>query len=103
MGSGFAKKKKQAKQMQNQLMEMQSRIQTTEVSGTAGNGLVTVVLSGEHDLKSLEIKRECVDPDDIEGLTLLIKAAYQDALSKLKEQSMSQLPPGLPGGFGLGF
>lgn len=99
MGTGFSKKKKQAKQLRNQLMEMQSRIQTTEVSGTAGNGLVNLVLTGEHELKSIEIKRECVDPDDIEGLTLLIKAAYQDALAKLKQQSMSNLPAGLPEGF----
>lgn len=100
MGTGFSKKKKQAKALQNQFMEMQARMQTTEVTGSAGNGLVTLVLSGEHELKSLDIKRDCVDPDDIEGLTLLIKAAYNDALAKLKQQTMSGLPAGLPEGFG---
>lgn len=92
MGTGFSKKKKQARQLQGQLMQMQSRLQTTEVTGTAANGLVTVVLTGDHEMKRIEIKRECVDPDDIEGLTLLIKTAYQDANKKLKEQSMEGLP-----------
>lgn len=85
MGTGFSKQKKQAKQWQQQMMEMQARVQNTEVTGTAGNGLVTLVLSGELGLKTIEIKRECVDPDDVEGLTLLIKAAYNDALAKLKQ------------------
>jgi nucleoid-associated protein EbfC len=94
MGTGFSKKKKQAKQLQQQLMQMQSQIQTAEVQGIAGNGLVTLTLTGDHEMKKLEIKRECVDPDDIEGLTLLIKAAYQDANQRLKKQSMESLPPG---------
>lgn len=100
MGSGFAKKKKQAKTLQQQLMQMQSKMADTEVTGTAGNGFVTLVLNGEHELKRIDIKRECVDPDDIEGLTLLIKAAYTDAITQLKKESMADLPPGLGG---LGF
>lgn len=103
MGTGFSKKKKQAKQMQAQLMQMQSRMESTEVTGTAGNGLVTVTLSGDYDMKQLIIKPECVDKEDIEGLTLLVKAAYQDALGKLKKETMGDLPQGLPSGFpGLG-
>lgn len=104
MGSGFAKKKKQAKVLQEQLSQMQSQMQNTEVTGSAGNGLVNLTLSGEHELKTLKIKPECVDPEDIEGLQDLIKAAYADALSKLREQSsMPKMPPGMPdfGMFGL--
>lgn len=101
MGTGFSKKKKQARMMQEQLTQMQSKMQNTEVTGTAGNGLVTLVLSGEHDLKDIKIKPECVDAEDIEGLQDLIKAAYNDALNKLKSQSMPSLPAGLGnlGGF----
>lgn len=95
MGTGFAKKKKQAKQLQQQFMQMQSQMQATEVTGTAANGLVSIILTGDHEMKKIEIKRECVDPDDLEGLVLLIKTAYQDAHQKLKNQSMEGLPPGL--------
>jgi DNA-binding YbaB/EbfC family protein len=87
MGSGFAKKKKQAKMLQSQLSQMQDQIQHTEATGSAGNGLVTITLSGENDLKSITIKPECVDREDLEGLQDLIKAAYKDAKHKLQEQS----------------
>ena len=104
MGSGFAKKKKQAKALQEQLSQLQNQMQKTEVTGTAGNGLVTLTLTGEHELKSVIIKPECVDPEDVEGLQDLIKAAYADASAKLNSQAaMPQFPGGMPnlGMFGL--
>ena len=104
MGSGFAKKKKQAKVLQEQLSQLQTQMQKTEVIGSAGNGLVTVTLSGEHELKNIIIKPECVDPEDIEGLQDLIKAAHADATTKLNAQSpMPKMPGGMPdlGMFGL--
>lgn len=87
MGSGFAKQKKQAKLLQEQMMQMQSQMQKTEVTGTAGNGLVSITLSGEHEMKAVKIKPECVDPEDIEGLEALVKAAYADACKKLQDQT----------------
>jgi nucleoid-associated protein EbfC len=98
MGSGFAKKKKQARMLQGQLSKMQNQMKETEVSGTAGNGLVTITLSGENDMKQIKIKPECVDPEDLEGLQDLIKAAYNDANKKLKAQQMEGMPsmPGMP-------
>ncbi len=98
MGSGFSKKKKQAKMLQEQLSKMQTQIKDVEVTGTAGNGLVTLILTGENDLKSIKIKPECVDAEDVEGLEMLIKAAYHDANQKLKAQQMEGMPqiPGLP-------
>lgn len=95
MGTGFAKKKKQAKMLQQQLTQMQSQLQHTEVTGTAGNGLVTITLSGEHEMKKVVIKPDCVDPEDIEGLQDLIRAAYEDARKKLEAQSQS-LAGGMP-------
>lgn len=101
MGSGFAKKKKQAKMMQEQLSHMQNKLQNLEAVGTAGNGLVTVTLTGDNELKQIKIKPECVDPEDVEGLEVLIKAAFNDASKKLQADSMGQmagkLPPGFPG------
>ena len=99
MGTGFAKKKKEAKMMQEQLAQMQSQMQNLEVEGSAGNGLVSLTLNGDHELKAIKIKPECVDPEDVDGLQDLIKVAYQDALNKLKKESNMKLPPGLPKGF----
>ncbi|MEI8365826.1 MAG: YbaB/EbfC family nucleoid-associated protein [Parachlamydiaceae bacterium] len=92
MGSGFAKKKKEARMLQTQLSQMQEKMQHTEVTGTAGNGLVTLVLNGENQMKSIKIKPECVDPEDVEGLQDLIKAAYADASRQLQEHSASAMP-----------
>ncbi len=87
MGKGFAKQKKQAKMMQEKFSELQEKMLQMEVEGQAGNGLVTVRLNGENDLKSIIIKPECVDPEDVEGLQDLIKAAFTDAQNKIKAQS----------------
>lgn len=98
MGSGFSKMKKQARAMQQQYEKMREEMQAVEVTGTSGNGLVTIVLNGEHELKKLTIRPECVDPNDLEGLQDLIKGAYKDAHQKLKEieDKNSPMPGGLP-------
>ena len=98
MGTGFSKKKKQAKMFQAQFSEMQNKMQQTETAGSAGNGLVTLTLSGDYELKSIRISPECVDRDDVEGLQDLIKAAYNDAKKKLEADSpisKMQMPPGI--------
>lgn len=94
MGSGFSKKKKQAKMMQEQLAHMQQQIESAEGTGTAGNGLVTITLTGDSNIKSIKINPDCVDPEDVEGLEDLIKAAFQDAQKKLQEATPSI--PGMP-------
>lgn len=92
MGTGFSKKKKQAKLFQEQMNKMQSQMENIEVTGSAGNGLVTVILTGDYEMKQLKIKPDCVDPEDVEGLEDLIKAAYHEALEKLKKETMKDMP-----------
>lgn len=93
MGTGFAKKKKEARMMQEQFSMIQNQMSSIEVTGSAGSGLVSITLSGDGEMKSIKIKPDCVDPDDIDGLEMLIKAAHQDAKAKLKDKA----PPGLSG------
>lgn len=85
MGSGFSKMKKQAKLMQDQYAKMKEELANKKVTGTSGNGLVEITLDGERNMQSIKIKPDCVDPNDIEGLEDLIKAAYDDASSQLEE------------------
>ncbi len=99
MGSGFSKLKKQAKQFESQYEKIREEMKALEVTGTAGNGLVTLVLNGEHELKDLKIKPDCVDPNDVEGLQDLIRAAYSEALEKIKAQSNQGMGGGLPFSF----
>jgi len=97
MGSGFSKMKKQARMMQQQASEMQEQLKTVELEGSAGGGLVKVVMRGDKTLKSVKISKDCVDPDDIEGLEDLVFGAFEDALKKTENQDpMSGLPGNLP-------
>lgn len=92
MGSGFAKKKKQMRALQEQFATMQQNLAKTVVIGSAGNGLVSLELNGEHELVSIRIKPECVDPEDVEGLQDLIRAAHADATKKLQAATSQGMP-----------
>lgn len=95
MGTGFAKKKKQAKMLQDQMSKYQDQMQHSEYEGSAGNGLVSMTLTGEGEMKRLKINPDCVDPEDVEGLETLIKAAYKDAQAKI--QAAAPAMPTIPG------
>ncbi|MBI3236597.1 MAG: YbaB/EbfC family nucleoid-associated protein [Chlamydiales bacterium] len=101
MGSGFSKMKKQAKLMEQQLEVMNNQKKNQSVTGTSGNGLVTVTLNGHKELQSILIKPDCVDPSDLEGLQDLIKAACEDAYGKISEEEPSGFQ--IPSGFSLPF
>lgn len=90
MGTGFSKKKKEAKQMQEQMASLSRQLESTTVTGSAANGLVTITLSGSREMKGVKINPECVHLDDLEGLEVLIQAAYADALKQL--EGKMQLP-----------
>ena len=95
MGSGFSKMKKQARLMQEQLSQAKSKMETTLVEGSAGNGLVVVTLDGSKELKKIRIKPEC--GSDMEGLQDLILAAFEEAASKLQNQApIPGMPLGMP-------
>ncbi|MBB4969012.1 hypothetical protein F4559_006371 [Saccharothrix violaceirubra] len=89
----------QAQQMQQQLMLAQQELQDAEVTGTAGGGLVTAVVSGGGELKSLNIDPKAVDPDDVETLSDLVVAAVRDANRAAQELAAQKMGP-LAGGMG---
>ena len=93
---------KQAQKMQKQMEETTKELETMEVTGTAGGGVVEVVVSGKKEVTKVKIKEEVVDPEDVEMLEDLIMAATNEALRQLEEissQSMSKITGGLGGGF----
>jgi len=99
MGKGFAKKKKQMRELQEQFGRMQEELKAKEAIGEASGGLVKITLNGDSEIKEITINPECVDPEDVEGLEDLIKEAHNNAKAKLGEDS-----PGMPdlGGMGGG-
>jgi DNA-binding YbaB/EbfC family protein len=91
----------QAQQMQQKLVEAQEELANTEVTGSAGGGLVTATVTGGMELKGLVIDPKVVDPDDTETLADLVVAAVRDASAnaqKLTEQKLGPLAGGLGGG-----
>jgi DNA-binding YbaB/EbfC family protein len=89
---------KQAQQMQKKMAEMQEELAQKEVTTTVAGGQVTVVMNGRHELKSLEIKPEAIDPDDVEFLQDLVLSAVNEASRKVDEmvqQEMGSLTGGL--------
>jgi DNA-binding YbaB/EbfC family protein len=92
---------KQAQKMQQQLQDAQAELASTEVTGTAGGGLVTATLLGSGELTALSIDPRAVDPDDVETLQDLIVAAVRDASRAASDLAAEKMGP-LTGGAGLG-
>lgn len=88
-------------QLLAQAMSAQQELAAAEVQGQAGNGLVTVTLTGEGAVTAIAIDPKVVDPDDVETLQDLIVGALQDAHGKLQELAAKKIGP-LTGGLGAG-
>ena len=91
-------------QLKGQITELQEDIEARDFSVTAGGGAVEVVLTGKKTIKSLTLKPEVVDPEDIEMLQDLIISAVNEAVNNIEsttEAEMSQITGGvsLPGLF----
>jgi hypothetical protein len=90
---------KQAQEMQGRIQEMQGQLDTLEVKGTSGAGLITVTLNGKGDMTVLKIDSSLVKPDEVEILEDLISAAHNDAKKKMEallQDKMKDLTGGLP-------
>lgn len=97
---------KQAQKMQADMLKMQEELEKAEYSASAGGGVVTAVVNGKHELISLTIEPDAVDPEDVEMLQDLIIAAVNEAFRQADTAAsagMSKLTGGLNlGGLGLG-
>ena len=82
---------KQAQKMQEELAKKQAELDEMEFSTTAGGGVVTVVMNGKKEMKSLTIKPEIVNADDIEMLQDLIMAATNEALRTIEEKTSQEM------------
>lgn len=90
---------KKAGEMQAKMQEMQEEAANTEVSGTAGGGLVSVTMTGKGELRSLSIDPSLMKEEEAEILEDLIIAAHNDAKAKseaMMQEKMQSLTAGLP-------
>ena len=77
---------------------LKAEIEAKEVTATSGGGMVTVVASGNKEIKSIKINPDVVDPDDVETLEDLVLVAVNDAIKQAEElmaEGMSAITGGL--------
>lgn len=81
---------KQAQEMQANMQKMQEDLAKAEVKGEAGAGLVSVIMTGRHDVKRVSID-DSLMTEDKEMLEDLLAAAVNDAVRKVETQSRDQM------------
>jgi DNA-binding YbaB/EbfC family protein len=98
MGFGNMNQMKMLQEMQKKMMKAQEELETDRVEGSSGGGMVVVVCDGHGNVKSIKIKPEVVDQDDVEMLEDLVLAAVNEAIeasSALRESKMAAVTGGL--------
>ncbi|MGI6120211.1 MAG: YbaB/EbfC family nucleoid-associated protein [Desulfosporosinus sp.] len=91
MGGNMSQILKQAQKMQENMARIQEELLTKTVEASSGGGVVQVVVSGKMELVELKIKPEAVDPEDIEMLEDLVKAAINEGLRKAQEMANNEI------------
>jgi len=82
---------KQAQQFQKRLTEMQGELAGRQVSATVGGGMVSAIVNGRHELISLTIDKEVVDPADPQMLQDLVVSAVNEAMRKAQAMSDAEM------------
>jgi DNA-binding YbaB/EbfC family protein len=86
-------------QLQARVAELQDRLDSREISASAGGGMVTAIVDGKGTVKGLKIDQTVVDPEDVEMLEDLVLAALSEAQKKARkeyEEEMRKATGGLP-------
>jgi DNA-binding YbaB/EbfC family protein len=82
---------KQAKKLQERMAQLQDQLALKTVEASAGGGMVSVLVNGKHELVSLKIDREVVNPEDLDMLQDLIIAAVNEGVRKAQEMAAAEM------------
>jgi DNA-binding YbaB/EbfC family protein len=88
---GMANLQRMAQQMQQDMARIEAELQTTQIDGSAGGGVVTAVVTGKQELVSVTIDPAAVDPSDVEMLQDLVVAAVNDALRSSRDLAAEKM------------
>lgn len=89
---------RQAQKMQEEMDTASKELDVKEYSATSGGGAVTATVTGKLEIKSLEIQKDVVDPEDIDMLSDLLIASVNEAIRKAqdeKAETMDKISGGL--------
>ena len=90
-GMSRGDKMKQVQKMQEDMGAMQAELAEREYQGTAGGGMVTATVKGNHTVVRVDINPEVIDPEDAEMLGDLVAAAVNAAITAANDESESEL------------
>jgi DNA-binding YbaB/EbfC family protein len=96
---------KQVQKMQADMAKAQEELKSEVVEASAGGGMVTVLISGDLELREVRIDPQAVDPEDVELLQDMVLAAVNEAVRSAQELAatkMNAAAGGLAGPGGLG-
>jgi DNA-binding YbaB/EbfC family protein len=93
---------KQLEDMQKKMVKAQADLANEVVSASAGGGAVTVEMNGHHEVKSVKIDPDAIDPEDVETLEDMVLTAFNQALEKATELA-NQRMGAVTGGLNLPF
>ena len=88
----ISKLMKEAKKMQEDMAKSQEELAAKEFEATAGGGAISVKVTGEKEIKEITIKKDVVDPDDVEMLQDLIITCINEALRKVDQAQQASMP-----------
>lgn len=96
-GANLGNLMRQAQKMQEEMAKAKQELEESEFTSSVGGGMVEVKMKGNRTLSSINIKREVVDPDDVEMLEDLISSAINDVLGQIARKEKENMPnvPGL--------
>ena len=91
---------KRIQQMQEDMTRIQEEIEATEYTSSVGGGAVEVTVNGSHEVLSIKMQPDVVDPEDIEMLQDLIMVAVNEGIRQIEEMSNAEMSK-LTGGLGI--
>ncbi len=100
-GMNQASMLKQAQKMQQEMLRMQAEQEAKTFTAKAGGGMVSATVNGKHELVSMEINPEAVDPEDVEMLQDMVIAAVNEAMRAADNEAANNMSR-LTGGLNLG-
>ena len=95
-GGNIQQLMRQAQKMQEDMNRAKQELEESEFSSSVGGGMVEVVMKGDKSMKSIKIKQEVVDPDDVEMLEDLVVSAVNDCLGQIARKE-KEMMPSIPG------
>ena len=87
----MANLQRMAQQMQQDMLRIQTELESLEVDGSAGGGVVRAPVTGKQEFVSVTIDPSAVDPADVEMLQDLVVAAVNDALRASRQMAESKM------------